>query len=369
MSTMFQMLSLVTLIVGFSAQAKLASVKICVPRFHEEFLTVAMLEAQDQGFFKKQDLNVEFVTEMGSNSPNGKQSRLPVDLKTAVVNDKGVARRVGSKDGGCQFGSSVIESYMFDTDTAVRDTTQPLFVSMYGEKYDTHLVTAANSPIKSIKDLKGKRIRIGQLPTHIAIRKILAEEGLDIKDVELDLKTQSVDVLAKLESGYFAAAITYVPTMPYMMASGKVRVLKSNIVKSYVQTAVPHSLAVVNREFAAQNPEVVKRFTLALQDAQNFLARNPSEAIYVFQRHAGQLGATSSKWNVDKVIAEKAGSFVGDVTLVNLYEPTNPMTRDQAVQAVNDYAALVSKSGYEPKQTNFSAWMTVAPTAQKVGLR
>lgn len=344
---MFSLKVIFAAVTSMSSWAATDTVKVCLPQFREEFLTLVMMNAQDQGLFRKHNLDVQFNALSGNGRPGGGEFR------NVPTSDHGVSREVaaGTK---CSFGSSFIEPYLMNLEASVTAKIAPVYISMYGEKYDTHLIVGKDAKIKSVKDLKGKRVRLGQMPTHIAMKHILEENGMSMSDITIDT-TPPPQVLAKLESGKLAAAITYVPTMPYMLASGKVRILKENVVKNYVRESVPHSLIVANRAFAEKSPDVARRFTLALQESSDYLARNPSEVIYAFQRHAKTLGQPSG-WEVSNVTVERAGALVGHVSPQVLLGSPDPSTRQKVAAMAKGYGDTIVKNGYAKNTSDLDAW-------------
>src|SRR5665213_846719 len=316
-----------------------ARVSICIPHFREEFLTLAVMTARDHGFFAKNNLQVDLV-------PIG------AGLRPDPLNDFNVAQTVSTSATTCQFGASNVERFLTRDDGAQLGTV-PLLLSSYGQEYDTHLVVSANSKIKNIADLKGKVIRMGQTPVRIAMEGILAEAGLKLTDIKQDYFTPSTEVLAQLESGKIDAAVTYVPTMPYMLASGKVRVLKSNIVKAYLGDSVPHSLVIANRHFALEQPTLVKHFILAITQATDYIRRNPTEAIYALQRNTSSMGHAA--WKVDKVTVEKAGEFIGKINTVDLFN-SSP-NRVTAQTQLRNYGILLQTHGIVAQPADVAHWL------------
>lgn len=345
--SMIALMPIFLLLASLSAWAAPDTIHVCLPQFREEFLTLAMMNAEDQGIFRKHNLRVEFHALAGNGKPGGGVFR------GVATNDHGVSREV-AKGETCAFGSSFIEHYLLNLDPAVTAKIAPVSISMYGQKYDTHLIVAQNSRIQSVKDLKGKRVRLGQMPTHLAMKKILEENGLKMSDVTIDT-TPPPQVLAKLESGEIAAAVTYVPTMPYMLASGKVRILKENIVKNFVRESVPHSLIVANRAFIEKSPDVARRFSLAMDESAAYLERNPSDVIYAFQKHAKLLGQPGG-WDVSKVTVERAASLVGHVHPQNLLGSPDVSVRQNVAAMTKSYGESIVKSGYAQNAANLDTW-------------
>ncbi|MGE0526663.1 MAG: ABC transporter substrate-binding protein [Bdellovibrionales bacterium] len=347
-------------------------IKVCIPASREEYLTLEVIEAQDRGFFKEEGLAVELipVREVSKEMVQTKAGPLPVK----AVADRGVAKAVTEKK--CEFGTSMVESLALPEAQNMLPKIRPMFIAMYGEGYDTHLVVPKDSPVKTVSDLKGKRVRVGQLPVYIAMHNMLKEAGLKNGDVKMDNLGNPARALAQMESGKIAAAVTYVPTMPYMLASGKVRILKSNIMKSYVAPAVPHSMVIASEEYAAASPEVLRKFAAAIRKSNDYFTRNPVEAIRVFQRHSADL-LKFAEWKVDNVIVEKAASFVGKMQHMDLTAEGPQKDREQATKLVAQYLELIRDFGFTSVRTDLTPWLnwaqaqppaTAAKTQEKVSL-
>ena len=336
-------------------------ISICVPYFREEFLSLAVMAARDRGFFAKNGLDVSIVAIPSADVTRKKRTREIGQLPPNLLNDYNVALKVSQSPATCQFGTSNVERFLSRDDIAQSETI-PLLLSSYGEDYDTHLVVAADSKIKTVADLKGKTIRMGQAPVRMALEEILSEAGLTLADVKQAYSIRATDVLASLESGKLDAAVTYVPTMPYMLASGKVRILKSNIVKNYLGASIPHSLVIANRKFAAHADGTVKRFILAVNQASDYIRRNPTEAIYVLQRNSALLGA--APWKLSAVTVEKAGEFIGKISTVDLYN--SAPSRVEAQSMLKNYGSMLKSHGLVTEQVDLSAWLNLAVKDNKV---
>jgi hypothetical protein len=333
-----------------------------VPHFREEFLTLAVMTARDHGFFAANGLDATLIPVYTHNGGSKKshpyaKGELPANL----LNDFNVATSIAQATPLCEFGTSNVERFLTHEDAADSETV-PLLLSAYGENYDTHLVVSSRSKIKTIADLKGKTVRLGQAPVRMAMEAILSEAGLTLSDIKQDYSIAATEVLAKLESGQLDAAVTYVPTMPYMLASGKVRVLKSNIVKSYLGASVPHSLVIANRKFAMSSGGVVKRFLAAITQATEYIRRNPSEAVYALQRNSKLLG--NKPWHVSKVTVEKAGEFIGKISTLDLF--TTADHRLEAQGMLKNYGAMLKTHNLISQQTDLAGWLGVNEKDNKV---
>jgi ABC-type nitrate/sulfonate/bicarbonate transport system substrate-binding protein len=341
-------------LLSVSTFAKPQTVHVCLSTFREELSTLAFLSAQDLGAFEKQGLKVE-VTVKGARERKSfslKDSSLP----SMRVNDANVAQAVSK--GQCDFGSSVVD-YMLTADQDIVENTEPIFVSSYDKNYDTHLVTAKNSKIASLKDLKGKRVRVGQLPNALALDALLKKEGLGLKDIEQVQLVPVTEVLAQLEDGRLDAAITYVPTMPYMLASGRVRVLSQNLLGGLTGGTLPHSLILVNKSFHKKNREAVTKFLAALDSAQRNFSRNPHQIVTTLANHTADLHV--AKWQIDPVVTERSDAFIGKVNLIDLTKDES--ARLQMAKDVKTYAQKLQEAKYLERTNDLSRWFGAPVTA------
>jgi hypothetical protein len=251
----------------------------------------------------------------------------------------------------CTFGSSVMEHFI--AHPGAKDGIVPLMVSDYGAQYDTHLMVAKDSKIHSIKDLKGKSIHIGQLPTYLGVMGALEANGMTGADVKLSYAKQAgVEKLGDLESGRIAAMTAYLPTMAYLLATDKVRVLEANIVSRYVGKRLPHSLLIVNAKFAAANPKAVAAFHAAVVKSYQDITRNPLAFFKVYITH---------KWlpngeTFSPVVMEKANAFLGPVVVTDIYAGDKLQQLDCDVR---QYAHILVSRGYLEKGADLSFWLGV----------
>lgn len=328
--------------VAFQAQA--ATVRVCLPAYREELTTLLLMQAQDMKAFDP-TIKLEFKT-MG---PDERKEYVLKDSPTPELafHDNGVAEAVSK--GGCDFGVSVVDHF-FTAPAAELQNTKPLMVTSYGKDYDTHIVTAKDSKIQSIKDLKGKRVRMGQIPNGLAMDGVLREAGLSLKDIQQVHQVPVTEVLAKLEKHELDAAITYAPTMPYMLASGKVRVLKGNLLSGLTGRGLPHSMIIVNKGFQSKNSAMVVSVMKGLHAAHAHFQRNPSDLVRVFAKHSNEL--RMGDWKVDPVVAERSGSFMGTMSVVDLTDKNA-----QLVQDIRAYSAKLESAKYIPKANDLTAWL------------
>ncbi len=116
----------------------------------------------------------------------------------------------------------------------------------------------AKSSIKSIKDLKGKTISVGETTdiARVYMDRMLEANGMADKDVDALPTNSTAARLAALESGAVDAAMLSAPSSFKAVADGFVSLGQAaDVVKDF-----PFGTLVVSRQWAGDNTALVKRF-------------------------------------------------------------------------------------------------------------
>jgi NitT/TauT family transport system substrate-binding protein len=165
-----------------------------------------------------------------------------------------------------------------------RSKTPLLFISSMMED-DQHpislLLVKKGSPITSIKDLAGRRI--GILPTRayeVWLQKVLAANGVDPTGVIIQqiappqqasaLESGSVDALFSNDP---ATTATEAKGIGVILMPGKALVPETTGFKPFYFGSFN-----VTKAYAEKNPDVIRRLSLALDQAIEFLEKNPDNA-------------------------------------------------------------------------------------------
>lgn len=153
----------------------------------------------------------------------------------------------------------------------------------------TAIIIPKDSPIKSVKDLKGKKIAFPgkgsqQYPLLV---KALSDAGLKIEDVEL-FKTKGSDVPSLLANKSVDAGITWDPHISAALADGHSKVLlkaeKIMPIKAghYIGNGV-----YAREDFIAAKPELVQDIVTAIVKAIDFILKNEDKAIDMWVKQIG----------------------------------------------------------------------------------
>lgn len=138
------------------------------------------------------------------------------------------------------------------------------------------LFVRADSPIKTPKDLEGKKVAANTLQNIVdtSVRQSVREDGGDPSKVEFTA-LPFPDQPAALANGQVDAIFVVEPFQQAVLAQGA-----RKIASSYVDVAPDLAVALyfTSQELMAENPDLVKRFTEAMQESLSYADANPGEA-------------------------------------------------------------------------------------------
>jgi ABC-type nitrate/sulfonate/bicarbonate transport system substrate-binding protein len=210
--------------------------------------------ARAEGFFTRQQVNVDFVGQFtsgpaivqaaGTNNVDGGQSAL-----TGLIN--GVSHGVqviGVADSQTEFSAAPLQQW---------------FVRQ-------------NSPIKTAQDLKGKKIGVNSLAGsfYYTMSLYLQEHGMTKNDVQFILIPLNNQEQA-LRSGQIDVAGLIDPYSIHIQQQGGVKTFLRGV---DVLGENQFSLIFFRKDFVSKNPEVVSRFVRAYQEAIQFIDTHPLQA-------------------------------------------------------------------------------------------
>jgi NitT/TauT family transport system substrate-binding protein len=198
--------------------------------------------AQDRGYFKAQDLEVEMVRLIGGPPNVAAMIGDQIDASAVLVTIEGINANL-KKPGVAMYIS---------LNTQNRSSQMEQFVVRKGY--------AATS----IKELKGAKIMSAPGPANLSMaRAVLAANGLKEGDYTLDQLDMAQHVGA-MQSGSFDAGYTLEPNASIMRALGVATTLEAGVVATYI-LGDPSANAFVGgcaltSKFIADRPVVAKRF-------------------------------------------------------------------------------------------------------------
>lgn len=143
--------------------------------------------------------------------------------------------------------------------------------------------------IKSIKDLKGKKIAVPFATTsHYCLLRYLSSQGLSEKDVTLlDMDTNSA--FAAWKRGDIDATWIWQPALQNVLnEGGEILVSNGDAAKEGYMTA---NVEVVREDFAKEHPDLVQKYIKTMLEAQKYYKDSKDDAVTAL---AKQLGLSNS---------------------------------------------------------------------------
>lgn len=214
--------------------------------------------ALERGFFKEAGLNVEGV-------------------KFASAQQVAEAMIAGRVHGSANGTASAV--------LGLAEITSPGLFKIICSNPSNHklvldqFVVPKDSPIKSIAELKGKRVASGPGIQNVTLAKMILEKNgiVDPKVIELPIG-QHVPALA---ADQLDAVYTLEPTGTAGRLKGLTRVLENGVISKYVLGAADApwfgGSASVTTSFLKERPEAAKKYIAAYARAVDFVRKNPAE--------------------------------------------------------------------------------------------
>ncbi|MGE0799698.1 MAG: ABC transporter substrate-binding protein [Lautropia sp.] len=227
-----------------------------------------------KGFFQKHGLDVELVRfESGP------------DQVTAVLTGSIQVGAIGSP--GLMFAATSGRNIVAFLNNGSNRSGDP------GYEYYTGIVVPEKSPIRTLGDLKGKRLAVNVLKSNSEVQTILQvnrwnrEHPNEKIDIERDLRFVVLPFGAMpgaLDRNLADAASMIEPFMAQLSMRQPLRVVAP---VGYAMPGWPISLAIAERDYARKNGEVLARYKQAWAEAVAWIEANRSELPALIQPYTG----------------------------------------------------------------------------------
>lgn len=210
---------------------------------------------QQKGLFEKHGLKLEFTTAQG-----------------------GAAIVPGVVSGQFQFGFSNVTSLMVAQTNGVPVKAVANGIASTGVrgKDFNGLMVKKDSPVKSAKELEGKKVAINTLKNinETAVRQAVREAGGDPDKVKL-VEMAFDQMPAALDQGQIDAACVVEPATATIRSQGG-REIASPLIDVAPELTV--AMYFTSTQYAQQNPDVVKKFQEATAESLAYAEAHPDEA-------------------------------------------------------------------------------------------
>lgn len=334
-------------------------VRICLPLWKADQMKTAVILAQTQNIFAKNQLDVEFVhhqpMEIKQDFNRGEVSKKIDDFAQADVARLNLVANADQSIRPCEFAVALSDAFLQSGVSA--DKFSPLLFSRYGHGYDTHLIVPKNSKIQTVKDLKGKKIALGPVMSRVALDVMLEKAGLATGDVTV-VSTNPFERVRQMRDGEIDAAIIYNPAMAILLSEGSVRVIEENIIEKYLKIPVPHTMLIANAVYAKKNPKTVAKLIDAIEKGNKILSTEPTLLATVTEEYAKARGEKISSYGASKVILAKSAQIMGDFKLYGVKSKMDDGSSDiRVIDALGKFQDILLAHKYLQKKTDLSKWM------------
>lgn len=204
---------------------------------------------------------------------------------------------------------------------------------------EASLVTMPDSPIKSLKDLEGKKVAITSPKgvSEMLLLMALKQEGVDASKVERVASGGYVNGLTMLEQGAVAAAALIEPL-------SIIRAAKYRTVVNYGKLLPPMttSVGITTRAFAKKNPEKLKAIIAGRAAGVEALYADPAKAAEIVGK-AFKLEPDIAKIAVDNMLGPRMWS-VGEFNQAELDRTIDGLRLIGEVTGPVDWSKLLDPS-------------------------
>ena len=288
------LVSFLILIVSQLVQAKslnVSEIRFCYYNFREEMSTAAVIAGDSKGYFREQGIVLKYFNNDAlvfsrnnilTQALFNEAAEKKIYFNQGIVNEVGLVQKT-IEQSDCDIAVVNAEAVLLNKNNS---NLKMLSSYLYGGQYDTHMLVASNLKADSVKDLKGKKVRVGRLATYFLLEKILNESGMSEKDVVI-VKESPDNLSLKLSQSDISAVIAYNPTVPLLLASGQVRVLKENLFSTYLKPYIPSSVLISSKKFAKNKKDLIKKFMKAYVQSTKLISENPEEVVNALKSSQG----------------------------------------------------------------------------------
>ena len=191
---------------------------------------------------------------------------------------------------------------------------EPIMIVANANNRGMAVIAGANTDIKSIKDLRGKRVAIWPGSTQEAvILERLRMEGMSIKDIQ-PIRLQFSDHPAALARGDVDAYVGAEPAPGISLANGSGRLVE------YPYSTPIGSLNMIlsaSEKAVKENPEIIRMIDDMHRKAVDYAMADPAQIVQMAMAKLGQqkksielaVPNVELAWKIDDVFMQRAGAY------------------------------------------------------------
>ena len=314
-------------VLGASAPALAQTMPTMEAVIGNNFGHLPMFVGVEQGLFRKHGIDVKLkVVNTGTDMVNA------MHKNEVQIGDMSVTTFLKARHDGSPF--TVVGFIMNDANATNAD--DPLAI-----------VARKESGIRSVEDLKGKRVGLARGQTSDEyLKMVLSRRGMKYEDFTIESIMSPPALVGAFAQGKVDAIVSWEPfnTMALEGAAGSHVVLRGGGHLSYIMVATVHDPTL------RDNPKAVQSFVNGLAAASHYTRQNRNEAVAIF-----------AKWvpNVDLNVARKAIQHIK-------YDPRVSKASLQAFEnAQDELLRLTLKPGTKPLRISDVVLASYAEAAQK----
>ncbi len=231
------------------------------------------------------------------------------------------------------------------------------------QKTGTAIIARKNAGIKTIKDLKGKKIglTLGSNAEHL-LNIVLEDAGLTQEDVEI-ISLEQGDMVATMQSGQIDAAAVWEPRIQqtkdiaFRLADGVGTYDESGKqteAKEYKYFCNPFA---ANSEFSKNNPEATSAVLEALAEGAKYTDENTEDAIKILADYTGvdaEVAAASVNCedrNVE-LTDDKIDAFKATIDFLISSGQLDTSNENCVIKSADDIDQFINKSYYDNVKAN-----------------
>lgn len=261
-------------------------------------LAVVILAIFGYYFFANQDMNVNELPEIVGEPIRMNYNDWPPDLITYLAQEMGYFREEGvnvelvlvedfddlieKRDSGLlDIFTFTLLDIVADKASGAAPDAEVFLLEDYSDGADA-ILTAGNSEIETVDDLKGKKIAVDEgTISEFFLNTVLVNNGLSLDDVT-KVNAAFDEIPELLESGEIDAGVAYEPVITQVVTNGgKVLIDSSEQRNSIVDVYV------ANKQLLETRKDDVVKVARAIHKAADFFRDNPEEAIEIMRKPVG----------------------------------------------------------------------------------